>query len=391
MMRSTLNIFGALGLTFVLMSSQARAADEKTVTLEGMAEIVGSARDAKDSAINDALRNAVERVAGTVVSSQTLTENYQIVSDKIYSQSKGYVKTFKVLSERKDGGVYVVKVQATVSTADLKKDIDGIMALLQRKNMPRLLVMISEQNVGDAGPNFWWGKEARTASMDAAENGLMEQLLPKGVRFVDRQALSGRISAAPAAAEPSAHEVKSFAVGTGAEVVLVGKAIATSAGQIMGTPMKSIQATVSLRAINVDNGEILATSTLKKVVGNVDLNVGGTKALKELGMKAADDIFGKILARWTKDVNGPQTYKVTAKGFKKSRDARKLIDALKTGVEGVKQVRRRSYKKGVAELEVVMEGTVYELGDALELKKFPGFQVELEEITSNTLVINISK
>ena len=40
---------------------------------------------------------------------------------------------------------------------------------------------------------------------------------------------------------------------------LIGKAVATDVGPIMGTQMHSVRANISLRALNMDNGEILAT------------------------------------------------------------------------------------------------------------------------------------
>src|SRR5690554_5961488 len=61
------------------------AEDVNIVTITGKG-------DSRDSAVQDALRNAVERGAGQFIHSQSETNNYQIVLDKVLSKSAGFVK-----------------------------------------------------------------------------------------------------------------------------------------------------------------------------------------------------------------------------------------------------------------------------------------------------------
>jgi len=56
---------------------------------------------ARDRALQDALRKAVEQTLGTMIDSQTRVENYMVVEDRILNWTRGYVKTFQILSERK--------------------------------------------------------------------------------------------------------------------------------------------------------------------------------------------------------------------------------------------------------------------------------------------------
>ena len=73
------------------------AQDTTTVTAEGVAAIQGNARDiARDAAIEDAQKRAVEQAIGILIDSQTQVENYQLISDKILSQTKGYIKRYAI-------------------------------------------------------------------------------------------------------------------------------------------------------------------------------------------------------------------------------------------------------------------------------------------------------
>ncbi len=82
---------------FLLIFSTAQA---DSVIAEGVANIGNDPAAARDKAIEDALRRAVDQAVGAIVESETLTENYQLISDRIYSHSSGYVQTYNVISRK---------------------------------------------------------------------------------------------------------------------------------------------------------------------------------------------------------------------------------------------------------------------------------------------------
>lgn len=369
----------------LLCSSAVLAGDEATtVNATGQAAIVNDdAVQARDRAIQDAHRKAVEQAVGAMVSSETVTANFELLSDKIFSKSKGYVRKYDIIKESKADGIFQVEIKAQVATGDLKGDIDGVLALLQSKNMPRMLVMISEQNVGQKDPLF-------AVSLNSVENIFMDAWMPKGIEFVDRQALMGKLSVGPAVAmggDPNA--IKEFGMQTGADIVIIGQAVATDAGSIEGTSMRSVRANVSVRALNVDNGSILASSTVAQGSAHIDGLTAGTMAFEKSARKIAEELLEKILAKWQTEVAGPSKVKLVIKNVQKSKMLADLATALRNNVRGVQNVRQRSYKAKVAELEIEMAGSAQDLAGELESKKFPGFQLEIDEFTANTVTASL--
>jgi len=80
-----------------------------------------------DKAKQNAIRNAVEQVIGTYVSSDTLVQNNQVIKDQILSYSGGYVKETKVLSEEKtDDGLFTTKIEALVISTKIRKKIESL-------------------------------------------------------------------------------------------------------------------------------------------------------------------------------------------------------------------------------------------------------------------------
>jgi hypothetical protein len=388
MLWRSLAAFFVAGLTCDVASAQDKV--EEVMSLGQAVIYSGDKAAARDKAIDDALRKAVEQAVGTMVSSETVTENFQLISDKIFSQSKGYVTSYKILSEGQEAGIFQVKLKAKVGVGNLKNALDGILQILRAKNLPRVLVMVAEQHVGQESPAFWWGEKTFKTTMDVVENAIIAAWQPKGVRFVDRQALQGKLSAGLASnAAPDQAMVKEFAGNTGAEVVIRGDAVAQDNGPIMGTQMHSIQASVSVRAMNLDNGAVMGTATVTQSVGHINPLVGGNLALKKAGEKAAGELLDRILAQWQSEVSGSATVSVQINGVKRSKILKTLNSFIRNEVRGVTDVRQRSLRKKVARMEVDLKGTTQDLATELEEKKFPGFTIEIDEITANSITATL--
>ena len=381
---------GAL-LVLLLMALPAFAAEGTVVKAKGQAAIYGDdVANARDKAVDDALRKAVEQAVGTLISSDTVTENFQLISDKIISQAKGYIRRYKVLSEEKEDGVYSVTVEAEVAKGNLSSDLNGILQVLKSRNMPRVLVMISEQNIGGESTT-WWGKPGASINLGVVENVFIDQWNPKGIRFVDRQAIMGDLKTEGAlqSAEVSDNQAKQFGAAGGAEIVVIGKAVATDSGTILNTAMHSLQATISIRALAVDTGEIIATATLSKTTGHINAVTGGSIALKQATLGIADTLLKKILVKWEGEVAGSSTVRLTLINVRKSKFLRQVASIIRNEVRGVADVRQRSFRNRKAQLEVDLKGSAQDLAEELEDKTFSKFEVEITEITANTVTAKL--
>ncbi|MCX7827488.1 MAG: hypothetical protein N2689_18310, partial [Verrucomicrobiae bacterium] len=113
---------------------------EQDVIADGRA--AGTDLKARDEAINRALRAAIEKGVGTLVDSETMTQNFQLLDDRVYSQVKGYVRSYDVISDNNgEGGIYRVKVKAVVALGALRKDIQALNIIKSQKKNPRIMVM----------------------------------------------------------------------------------------------------------------------------------------------------------------------------------------------------------------------------------------------------------
>lgn len=79
-----------------------------------------------DKARQNAIRNAVEQVVGTYVSSDTMVQDSQLIKDEILSFSGGYVKESKLISTEKDDDIVKVKLEALVISTKLRRKVQSL-------------------------------------------------------------------------------------------------------------------------------------------------------------------------------------------------------------------------------------------------------------------------
>ncbi|HAD81715.1 TPA: hypothetical protein DCG35_04450 [Candidatus Edwardsbacteria bacterium] len=381
MMRKLLLFMAAVAMAFSLSYAQ----DElREITTDGTASILNNDKAmARDVAIQDALRNAVEQVTGAVISSSTVVENAMVMEDNIYSKAKGYVKAYSVLSEGEadNGMTYNVKVKAQVRAGAIKDDIGDI---LRGAGNPRLMVLITEQNIGQ---HQYSGLDV---NLNVAENAIMENMRNKGFEFVDQEANERNMRKDKALAAMQGDAAAAAFIGdrAGAEVIITGKSFAKEASGVsdMLGGMKSMQATVSVKAINTDDGRVLVSKSQSDKTIHIDEVAGGTKAIEMAANKLADYLADEIVKKFTR---GSNTVTLNVTGITDYQMYTDLVNILKYEIRGIKGVSEREMAGSTGLIEVDTKFNSGQLTSELLYKTFPNFRVRIISRTANKINLKL--
>lgn len=365
-------------------------ADEQTVEATGSAGIVnGDVAGAKEKARKDALRNAIEMVAGAKVSSVTMVKDYTLVSDAVASQSEGLVKSYKILEEKTENGAAVIKVSAVVSKAAA---MDAFSLALLEAGRPKVAIIIAERMAG--ATDFTTGNQERGKS----ENMLIEYLQARGLSVVDLAGLSGvNLSGVANTGELSAADAEKVAEKADAQYVLIGKVVGIDAGNVMQTQgFRSYQMSMSMKMFSTSTHEVVATVTKSNVVPCITPNLAPLSCSSLYKSRvvepAAEDLMAKT-AKWfvRSNVTGTKRVQlmVTVPNF---GALGKFEKGLQDDVKGVTTVTRRSFNKNKAVLDVELEGgdTNY-LANELSTKKIGGASVEVTGVMTDKLEAEVKK
>ncbi len=380
---------------FIFVFAQFSHAEPQTVTTVGVAPYTaGNEAKARDMAIQDAMRKAVEQAVGTMVAAETMVENYQLVRDNVFTKTQGYIQRYDVVSAGPKGNLYEVTISAIVAVENLKNDLSALGLLHARVEKPRVLFMIAEQNIGQEYYVFWWyGKsefKSQHFDMSASETAMKEEFINKGFNIVDISVATGKIDISNAyrIADLTDTGAKEIGRKLGAEVVIKGKALAKAGPRTPGSSVGSYLADITASAIRVDNGAVLASARGHGVSRHISEVTGGTEALERAAKEASGKMIDQIIAKWTQEVQGGGLIQITVKGIEEYSDLANFKDTIKAQIRGVNAIYQRSVEGGVVVFDVDYKGNAQQLADEIAKKKFTDIpKLKVTGATANTLEI----
>jgi len=358
-----------VALPGVLFAAEPAAKRVVVVTGKG----AGADDAARDEALRDAKRRAVEQVAVKIYS-ETQTENYVTVLDRVLSRAQGYVTDAKILEEKVEDGTMVLKVKVTVATQTIMDDWGAIQAALEGAGKPRIMVVTEDMIDGVYSPQH------------STEYALMGALGKKGFPLVEYEQLNQVSMKEMKAAHDAgdAGRMSKIASQYKGEIVLAGDAKATYGGTvtIAGVTVHQYQATVMLKAIRTDNAEVLTSFDAVGKASEMNRGSAAEKALKEASQIAATKFVKEIMVRWRDESFGGSalTVEITDVNF---TGLEKIISALRTYKE-VASVVQRIFRGGTAELEVTTTMPPQRLAQTLESLK--GIKLNVKEMTARRIV-----
>jgi len=373
---------------------------------------------AREKAISDSLIAAVNMAALEILSADDLIDNFKKLDEILYDHTNRFVHAYRVLAEFRNKRIYRVMLEVSVSSEKLervKKRLSGGTIAAKEIKPPgkelsagseavrdtkplEILFLISEQNLADRSPRYWWG--GASGSVNAiSENAMGDKMREKGFTVVSHGYLSADSGVKKTATyQPDLDNQDAAKIGSRlkADVVIVGKSVVYKVEDA-----RSFSGTVSARALWTDTGKEISSTLQTAVKKNVDEISGSRDVLISAGLLAGDKLSSQIAAASQKGSRAdrkPKTY-----NFSKLLSSRKSnpLDLIVSGtsdlgnfvkfrrtlteIPGVKRIYIREKKFNEAIIGIDFMGSAGEFGDALKLKTFKLFAVKLHNISQNTL------
>ncbi|MBI3182242.1 MAG: flagellar assembly protein T N-terminal domain-containing protein [Myxococcales bacterium] len=383
----------------VLATGAFAAAPHELVTKEatGEAAIVdGNEARAEREATDRALRNAVEQVAGVLVSADTLTRNSQLISDRIFAKSAGYVRKYAVLSKRKEGGVMLVTVKADVGAAELDQDLAAVQRLVDALGRRRLVIVTHENAIDEKGI--------------ATKSEVMATVLTEAFRkdgWTIRDEKFGEKLQLAAGVALGAPQAKEIGKQSQADYILYGtvnfryQPPDPKWGQVdpQGrTLVFHVTGEYDLAFFATDSGVQIA-----KVVGKFNTGDMGKKGSAIIsyertahdialshGEKVIAQVRGAVVEHLRDaEVSGTKVV-VSVVGlpdYAAVQDFKKSVAKL-TNVKGVTP---GTFREGKAEFDLTYLGTTSDLADVLGTAKFKKQKISVVGVTTNTVQVAVGK
>jgi hypothetical protein len=362
---------------------------DKTFVVIGSSRIQGSnIQAARDQAISESLVTAVALMTEEVLRVDSLVENFPQVNRIIFENTDAFVQEYKVLTEAESGKFYRVIVKATVAGKKIAKQLSTADILRAKIDLPSVLFFISEQNLQDDSPRYWWGKQM--GGFEAISEATMADILKaNGYTVVEHRGIGiGKLADWGSDIKPELSDEEAINLGARlqAEAVILGKAVASPTASVMGDDLKSFKVVLNARVLGTETGVELADISRTSVTASVDEEAGGREALKMAGTLAGDDLATQLAAAWRRLAEKPSRLEILVEGTGNLANFVKFRRSL-TGISGVEGIRVKEIKPNETTLIIDYKGKAEQLASALMLQNFENFGINIYEIGKQNLKV----
>ena len=342
-----------LALLFAILAvSFAPAAQAIEVEATGVAAIFsGNVAGARNQAIANAQRNAVEQGVGALVDSRTVSENFQIIKDEVLTSSQGFVTGYKILSEGKtrDGNSFEVKIRATVSKELLEDRLSALRILHKQMGNKRVMVIYQSDNPNALGRNHG----ATTAALQTINNEFNDA----GFRLFNQAATDKVYKQIEQAArvDRPVDDIIAMALDQQADVMVRFENISGQRGA-QGGRFSAAFSTIRMSVYDANTGRQIADAQvegkqlLRANAGPYDWEKGLADAATQAAGKASKEAIDRIIDYYKQLGDQGQALLLVFKGF--DDDQKDVILTFLENAPGIQQMSELKNTVGYLEVEL---------------------------------------
>jgi hypothetical protein len=353
------------------------------IETEGVGVIIsGDKTRARDNAIRESQKRAIEEAVKTFLSPEAVADNIQDLNDNIYSKSGDYIQNYKIIEERTDGDYYRARISVAVIAEDIRNDLESMGFPVARRNLPRVMVIIYGNGNERGDIDYMLKPEELSSSIyimnrELSEGGFLIVRYPRD-EYGD---------------EDWNEDDAAVSLGRNfnADLVIIGKVSVEEKSEIEGTETKSYEARVSAKVITTNDAAVVATTTAQAESYTTDSITGRLDALERATKEVADYLKVRIMADWQQEVSSIKVISVTIRDIMSYSDYVILREILKNETRGVKKVFQKRMESGIAVMEIEIEGNARFLANELSAGNFDAFSLRIVCTDEDSLEISIIK
>jgi hypothetical protein len=330
----------------------------------------------RQKAINASLETAVSQALLNTIPEERLAANFQVIGDTIFKQTDQFIQGYKVLTESNSGKTYRVLVQATISMDHLTSELAKAGIAWGQKTELRVLICLAEKKVTDLDYQYWWGDMGQ-GELTIAPETVTQQLVAGGIEVVALN--TNTLGAIGYPVELSLDQALELGRQANANVVVIGRATAEEAPNTMGSALRSFRGSLEMRAYFIEDGEPVVHITQDKLVASNDYYQGGKDALNAVALQAGETLAQKLEEAWLGQGAGTASLELVVEGTGGHISNFVQFRGVLGTMSGVESMQLEQMMPDSAIMSVVYQGNARALAEALLLKSFDTFGINIVE------------
>ena len=362
--------------------------DQHMMTAIGTGSISqGNVASGRQEAVTNGLTSIVYQAVASLLPPDALSDNFQALAKSFYSKPNQFIQDFKVDLETTNASTYQLVVNATVSMDRLSAKLKEMGILKETQNIPKILYMISQKLLDDPEPKTWWTGEMMPGGA-FSEPSIIQALTNRGFDYFDPGPLDSKWALS---SQISDRKAQSLGMQLGTDLVLIGTTVAGLAPNTMDGAIQSYLGTVDLHIVSTANGEVLARTSQSAISANADPLEGQKKALTTAAAKAANDIANKLATVWLQKSRKKQQLEILVSGIGGKIAQLVQFRRVLSGIDGVNNLQMKEMTPLSATLKVDYNGPAKGLAEALMVKSFNNFGINIYQVEPDNIKLELVK
>jgi hypothetical protein len=346
--------------------SVSASAQEPSFEALGQAPVVAGDRvRARERALDEALRQAVEQAAGTVLTPDELVARSSDLKLHVYPKARTYVTNYRVLDEGEvQPGVFQVHLSVQVATGRLARDLAAPQPMSGLPRLPTKLRAVACVQAGEPKSALAGDKVVRDV---LAARNIEVMAVPDGC------------------SEPAAANAARSGAAQGA---VVGVVDAQPAGDIRGTEQVGAHARAKVKLVEPD-GRVSAEGEGERDAYATTPPRAAEAASREAVEEAARVIQPAMGRLWSAAAANAGGVSVRLTGLQHWSDYQSVVRALQA-LPGVAAVEPRKFSRSQAELLVKTASPAPQLAQGLQRVPPQGVRVTVRPTPDGALSIDVA-
>jgi hypothetical protein len=348
---------------FFLCAAKKKSDKYISITSEGTADIrEAGISEASDRAYLDAQRKAIEKALGKLYSAKTVVEAGRFIEQNITSNIKGYIRKWEKIDgpEVRDypgisEKLVWVKIEAKVGKGKLKEDSLALEEIQRKLGRPDFAVVIDNKYCNQMISSKLKEKQFTVREINNANSNSIETALENNI-----------------------------------DIIIDGTVESSGGKKIMpNVDMRSFQANVIVKALNVTDGEILSQASGHGAHPHIEEESGTAEAIRKASTGAIDEIMEQVLSTWEYVLNNGNNIYLKMKGISLLEESDFKV-LLKRYLRGLQEVHDKGFNEGVFTYKLKYLGDAKQLAKELSSMKSK-VKINVSGYKSNTVEAEVHK
>jgi len=346
---------------------------------------------AQNEAIADAQKKALIQAVAMVLTFDIIEEQFSFLNETVFDRAADYIESYRVLYESTLGDRYHITIQSTIALKALENFLVTSQFVTPQIKLPRILLMITQQRLGKSFYTCWWSFIDPEKELTLIDKVLREELQKEGFEVIDH---TYRIQETPISKVYGCLDLKLNAIQTlgtqfKADIAITGNAQVELTDEIEDPPKKSVQASITAKAVKIEDGSVVTTLDTYIPATEDDEETAQRVALEKASYTLARQMGKQISLRWVKEHSGITLTTLRVSGLSNYLDFSRLRSDLKKEVPEIQNLLQKTVSNEGSLIEVESTLDTSSLAQQIGSKQFENFTISINNISHNMIEIEV--